>query len=342
MPRSRVYKCSTCGRSHPKPTGKHCQWPMEDQGDPQPEAADCIATLTQAIAKLTEKMDNFGDRLATVEKGSDDGDSSAPEEGLEDRGERLQSQVSPQRTDPDVPSVQDLRRDYAIGREVNRRLAEMGLQDDDDDMARAVSHRKRGKRSGVARTVQDSVVNDIDWPHFHIYTQPGAEPMTFERLTIPEFVYGYLHMVDQPGAKLDRRVMWDLLKDMMEDATEYPWPNVRNFFWIVGSHVENDRMKWTDTENIRHLRVKYAQKHEVVVKKAAITATQREKLRYCGPYQRGQCPEKADHPGQKHMCAFCYKTRSIAFQHPESECRRKTASEQPKNGKGGGSNRSPP
>ena len=55
-------------------------------------------------------------------------------------------------------------------------------------------------------------MNDIDWPHLHIYTPPGAEPMTFERLSMPEFVYGFMHMVDQTEARFDRRVMWNVLK----------------------------------------------------------------------------------------------------------------------------------
>ena len=239
------------------------------------------------------------------------------------------------RTDPDIPSVQELRRDYAIGREVNRRLAEMGLQDDDDDLPTNSSPRKRGKRSGAARTVQDTVINDIYWPHFHIYTQPGEEAMTFDRPSMAEFVYGYLHMVDQPESKLDRTVMWNLLKDTTEDVTEYPWQNVRNFFWVLGSHVENDRLKWDDWPSIQKLRAKHAQKHEIVPKKATLATLQAAKLKPCAPYQKGQCTEKGDHAGLKHMCAFCYKIKSTAYWHPEKDCRRKSADDQPKNVNGG-------
>ena len=53
-------------------------------------------------------------------------------------------------------------------------------------------------------------------------------------------------MVDQPDSRLDRQTMWDIFKGMMEDATEYPWHNVRNFYWVVCSHVENDRLRWGD------------------------------------------------------------------------------------------------
>ena len=339
MPRSRVYKCTNCGQSHPKPTGKHCPWQQEDRNDTTPDTNADMSVVTRALQVLSEKMDDFGARLATVEDrpddGTNDGEASSEEENTATGGELSPAHTSTQRTDPHIPSVQELRRDYAIGREVNRRLAEMGLQDDDDELPPNFSQRKRGKRSGAARTVKDSVVNDIDWPHFHIYTQPGDEAMTFERLSIPEFVYGYLHMVDQPEAKLDRQVMWDLLKEMMEDATEYPWPNIRNFFWVVGSHVENDRMKWADRDSIQKLRVKHAQKHEIVPVKPAANAGQAIKLRPCTPYQQGQCTEKGDHTGLRHICAFCYRTKSTPYPHPEKNCRRKATDELAKNGNGG-------
>ena len=257
------------------------------------------------------------------------------EELVESDEESLQQATPQRRAVRDIPTARELRRDYEVGREVNRRLAELELDDEAISGARHGSIRTRGKRSGAARTVQDTVLRDIDWPHFHIYTAPGAEPMTFERLTVPEFVYGFQHMVDQPDSRLDRRVMWDILKGLMEDASEYPWHNVKNFFWVVGSHVENGRLEWADTVPIQQLRVKHAQKHDPPVKKQSTPAASSEKLRYCGPYQRGNCQEKADHAGLKHICAYCYRVKSAQFPHPEAECRRKNTDEVPKNARGG-------
>ena len=244
-------------------------------------------------------------------------------------------ELQPASPDVDIPTARELRRNYEMGREVNRRLADLEAEDDSAATARTGLHRPRGKRSGAARTVQDTVVRDIDWPHFHIYTTPGAEPMTYERLSIAEFVYGFLHMVDQPDARLDRGVMWDILKGMMEDATEYPWHNVRNFYWIVGSHVENDRLSWADFDQIQKLRIKHAQKHDALPKKPQTQAAQGEKLRYCALYQKGTCPEKSDHAGQKHICGFCYRVKGTPYVHAEIDCRRKNGDEQPKNSKGG-------
>ena len=338
MPKTRIYKCNACNRSHERPTGKHCQWleqeerVLETEETPPPAENSGLAA---ALQNLTKQMTTMGDRLGSMEKRFDE--RPAARDGREhievDEGQQPTPGTS--REVRDVPSPRELRRDYEVGRELNRRLPELEAENDFAATARQPFQRTRGKRSGAARTVQDTVKRDIDWPHFHIYTAPGADPMTFERLSVQEFVFGYMLMVDQRDSKLDRAVMWNVLKGIVEDATEYPWHNVKNFYWILASHVENERMEWTDDAEIHKLRAKHAQKYEAPNTQQPVQSTQAEKLRYCGPYQKGTCQEKADHAGQKHMCAFCYRAKGAAYPHPELECRRKTSEEASKNGRGG-------
>ena len=332
-PKSRIYKCTACARSHERPTGKHCQWQHLEQQDDQGQRetwAEPDINLARTLKGLQDQMDALSQQVGGLWQPASDGSSA----GAALQPERGASVQTPTQDDPEIPSVCDLRRDYCVEREVNRRLAELDMDDDMLEPPRQGSRRVRGKWSGAARTVQDKVVRDIDWPHFHIYTQPGTEPMTYECLSIPEFTYGFLHMVDQPDASFDRGVMWDLLKIVMEDASEYPWENVRSFFWVVGSHVENDRMEWSDTASIAKLRVKHSQKHEIVLKPMAAAATQK-KVRYCGPFQKGSCPEKGDHAGLRHICAYCYRVKAAPYPHPEAECRRKSTGEPTKNVSGG-------
>ena len=338
MPRNRVYKCSACSRSHERPTGKHCQWVEAQQpatpstNEPQQENNSDLAA---AMATLTATIAEMGKRLADRDERPETNHTVEVESEQEESDEEPVDSPSSQQPRDDIPSLQELRRNYVVGREVNRRLEEL---ENEQELAGAnglSSQRVRGKRSGAARTVRDTIINDIDWPHFHIYSPPGEEPMTFQHLLVQEFVYGFQHMVDQPDSHLDRQVMWDMLKYMMEDTIEYPWHNVWNFYWIVGSHVENDRLRWSDDRLIQRLRVKHAQKHDPLpVKQTAKKPTETDKLRYCAQYQKGGCPEKGDHAGQKHMCAFCYRIKGTPYPHPECECRRKSG-EQPKNFKGG-------
>ena len=284
----------------------------------------------------------MGNHLGSMEKRFDER-KAGPDGGEHvDDDEGQQPSPGTSRDVPDVLSPRELRLNYEVGRELHRRLEELEAEDDFAGTSRQPSQRTRGKRYGAARTVQDTVRRDIDWPHFHIYTVPGAEPMTFERLSVQEFVFGYMLMVDQRDSKLVRAVMWNVLREFVEDATEYPWHNVKNLYWILASHVENERMEWSDDVEIHKLRVKHAQKHDASTTKQPVQPTQPEKLRYCGLYQKGTCQEKGDHAGQNHMCAFCYRAKGTAYPHPELECRCKTSEEASKNGRGGGKSVPPP
>ena len=347
MPKNRIYKCSTCGRSHAKPTGRRCQWvdleQLEEPNDSTDSSEHEQSTneLANALRGLTAQMASFGERMAAVETARDNG-VVADNVSLRPETEQAAAHTPPAQSPQDnlsIPSLQELRRDYEVGREVSRRLAEMDMADYPEEGSRGATGRARGKRSGAARTVQDTIVRIIDWPHFHIYAPPGTEPVTYDKLSIQQFAFGYMQMVDQPGAQFDKKVMWDLLKAVLEDAVEFSWPNVRNFFWIVGNQVENDRLAWSETVKIEKMRAKYSQKHELEVKPHKPDTQQTpqapaERLRYCGPYQRGQCTERGDHAGLKHMCAHCFRVKSMPYPHPEAECRRK-ATEQSKNGRGG-------
>ena len=335
MPKTRIYKCNACHRSHAKPTGKQCQWVEQEQLAEPAEKDDRTDVLTAAIQKLTANVEAMGKKIGEMDKRFDGEPDEAPDSDLSDNENDNVATAATSRTERDIPSARELRRDYEVGRELNRRLAELEADADFAENARPASQRMRGKRSGAARTVQDSIKRDIDWPHFHIYAPPGAEPMTFERLSVQEFVYGFMHMVDQPDTKLDRAVMWEILKGMMDDAIEYPWHNVKNYYWIVGSHVENERLDWADTDQIQRLRSKHAQKHDLPVKKPQAQATKAEKLRPCALYQKGSCPEKGDHSGQGHICAYCYRVKGAPYKHSEADCIRRATDETPKNGKGG-------
>ena len=53
----------------------------------------------------------------------------------------------------------------------------------------------RGKKSRRARTADDTVSNDIDWPHFDVYQGPERRAAKHQDLNVQEFVFGYLQCV---------------------------------------------------------------------------------------------------------------------------------------------------
>ena len=215
---------------------------------------------------------------------------------------------------------------------VNRRLAELGLEDDlDTDDTEGPNFRRRVRRSGMARTVEDQVLVEIDWPHFHLYRGNDRRPARFNELTPIEFSYGFMMMLNNHQSRFDRVVMTDLFTDILTDALSFPWEQVRNFYRVVASGVEMKRWTWTDTAQIQRLRFQYAQRPYLP---STFNRQNRTGGVPCDQFQRGACTEHNDHANFRHICAYCFRTLNLNFRHSENDCRRKKQNE-PKNSREG-------
>jgi hypothetical protein len=201
---------------------------------------------------------------------------------------------------------------------------------DDEDHDQQTATRNRGKKSGRSKIVNDVIIRDIDWPHYHVYMGPNHAPATYEELSIPEFVYGYVcQLLDGKNNAKTKTIQLSYLRDIMREATDHPWANVRNFHGIVLSQMEMARLSWTDDDAIRNLRDTY------VTRAPQLTAMHADSKgvnkRYCLMYQDGRCKQAAsEHTSTRgavhHICAFCYRATGNAYQHAEKDCIRKVKS----------------
>ena len=104
-----------------------------------------------------------------------------------------------------LPTLSSLRDNERIEACVSRRLAEIGLDDEPGEYFSETQKTKRGKRSGISRTVEDQVLREIDWPHFYIYRGADRKPTLFNDLTLAEFNFGFLAMLDSPRSVFNKR-----------------------------------------------------------------------------------------------------------------------------------------
>ena len=128
-----------------------------------------------------------------------------------------------------LPSVSGFRGDQRIADALSNRLVQLGLDDSDHS---SESAKKKGKKSGVSRTVEDQVLREIDWPHLYVYRGQDRKPATYNDLTLAEFIFGYISMIDNPRNILDKELMLQTLRNMMLDTTQYGWVQVRNFYIV--------------------------------------------------------------------------------------------------------------
>ena len=117
-----------------------------------------------------------------------------------------------------------------------------GSSSDSDDPSPPRTHSKSHKlKSGRSRTSEDIVIRQVDWPHFNVFKGPSRKAAEYDSLSIAKFVFGYLGNALKPNTSSgDRWAMLRHLRDLMQDATMYPWEGVRNFHGIVLRLMEHD------------------------------------------------------------------------------------------------------
>ena len=145
-------------------------------------------------------------------------------------------------------------------------------------------------------------------------------------MTVTESVYGYLQMIYNLRNYFDQDVMLGILSNIKEDALTYPWDNVRNFYRVLSSMVEMNRVQWTDTEQISTLRYHYAHRPANMYRAQQAAPSDRQTgypIKTCAAYQRGESTEAGGHVGFVHACVFCARMKQTAYPRTDKDCRGK-------------------
>ena len=70
-------------------------------------------------------------------------------------------------------------------------------------------------------------VDIIDWPHLHVRRVHLDRGLRFPHLTMGEFVFGYLEMLEADSSEFDKPLMLNILYQIMEDARDFHWQGCR-------------------------------------------------------------------------------------------------------------------
>ena len=127
-------------------------------------------------------------------------------------------------------------------------------------------------------------------------------------LTLAEFTFGYLAMIDNPRSGFNPTIMLEILKDMMLDTTLYGWSQIRNFYKVLASGIEMARYTWSDRPQIASIRSQYAQRpvFSGQSKQSKQYGQSNSNIKICIPFQRDECAARGDHDGLTHACQYCY------------------------------------
>ena len=200
----------------------------------------------------------------------------------------------------------------------------------------------------VTRALQYSLEPEDKGKYFaHNFITRGQKRVraTLGELSLPEYVWGFLQLIKTTSDEKTRTAMHEHLENLVDDARQYDWPNVRFWSEEVCARVADGRFAWESLYEIDRLQTRYSHAPSTVqraLEKAGqdymhITDTPLHKNRPakagppCQAYQQGECTERGHHVinGQRylHVCAYCALTKAAQYTHPEHQCRSKRSNQ---------------
>ena len=193
-------------------------------------------------------------------------------------------------------------------------------------------------KSGYYRTLTDNQKFEVPWPCDTVYRANGKRA-TFDSMSMPEFVQGYLHII---AASLplsdDTAPAYDhiaYLCDLMADAQHTEWSLVKNSHRQILHMVEQGQITWECAEARNAARAKQLQRAEKAAAAGKLNLNTPKKqgsfgsgrANPCSLFQQGKCQHNSNHQatGQlwHHICATCIRVTGQRNPHGEVNCKRK-------------------
>ena len=191
-------------------------------------------------------------------------------------------------------------------------------------------------RKGGANKNNNTQV-EADWPDLYVYRIQGNKP-TYDSLTMPEFVAGYLSIIEEATTVCQLNVATlkhiSYLRQLMEDCFLADWHMVRAAHKHVLNGIEHKRFAWEDTAVVIDTKRSalariqscgfQASSNQAKPNANAICWSCTSST--CQPYQRLDCPFVNDHTVDNtihmHCCSHCFAQMGFKRTHPQSNCRK--------------------
>ena len=231
-------------------------------------------------------------------------------------------------------TLADLRTDARLMSNAARVVAE-NVQEQQDN--------GKNPKSGLKRDNTEQVCRLIPWPHEYVLRYTGKPP-TYDSLSLAEFAAGYMRILaSTPGAPEQIVHMATHLSELFDDTADTEWSAARFAHKSILQAVENGYLDFSATMEIRQMRamaINRATRRSQIQNSAPQQPQSRFRQntpssqnnsapkRICQPYQKGECSHPRAHTSPNgyvlHACAYCFNTVGRTYNHPESECRRKS------------------
>lgn len=180
------------------------------------------------------------------------------------------------------------------------------------------------------------------FPYKYVTRGPEKKKLSFNTLTLAEHILGMFRMLDDPDFDPALRPhIVAHMREVVEDASEFEWPNVRRWSEEVFDLVAERRLPegWGSSQRIQNLRTgmsridaaRLVTHKDFSTRKHGGSANNFDNLRGgppCQAYNSVQgCQLQSGHmlngKRQVHVCAYCLSNIAAVHPHSESHCRTK-------------------
>ena len=317
--------------------------------EPAQEATDILPLLLdlkRQITNIEQANQQSAEQMSSIERRISDVEGAGAGSATIDNAAGAQAptiDLSVQRGAMALPSditPNAMREDTDLMARATQRLARVrAMHEDNENDREAQKSKAAGKKSGCMLVSTENVLERIDWPHMYVtrFTGGKRKGVPYDELTMDEFVFGFVSMLESPFCKWDYRAMGRILRTVMQDSINFSWPIARAIYEMIGVDVEKGLMDWTDSDLIREMRFNHAQTLGAEKREAKETVKPQPRQapvgsRCCGAYQTKTCEQTTDHPPFSHACAYCLRVCGVLYRHSEADCIRRVA-DAAKNGK---------
>ena len=212
-----------------------------------------------------------------------------------------------------------LRNSEIIQRKVDARLRELEVINETSGMH--LSTKLKSKRGGP---VDVYLKHKVAWPHEAILGGTNRSRVTYDQLTLSQWVQGFCKNIldEKDEGKRERMVAY--MADLMEDCTDFTWSGAKAAHAVLCCEFERGTVTWDDTAKIDRIRRAHAQKHVRQFERSWSKSNEAgRKPWFCKPFQTNACSHSKDHEVNgkvhRHICAHCLQQGKVS-PHSEQNC----------------------
>ena len=222
-------------------------------------------------------------------------------------------------SDCNVPSLSALKSSSSIQHQIDERLRELEVLPEDTGVG--FKGKLKSKRGGPVDVL---VKHKIAWPHEAILGGVNRTRVTYDQLTLSQWVQGFCKNILDESDNRKREKMIAYMADLMEDTTDFTWQGAKGAHAVLCCELERGTLTWDDSERIDRIRRAHAQKHPASNNKTwSKTSEASKRPWFCKFFQNGSCSFDKDHEMggklQRHICARCVQQGRV-LSHAEKDC----------------------